>query len=341
MNKLLNGKLLNLLLTHDDVEDDEPYTWIRFHVSHEAHVFFKVLTSSIANQLRKDNSHFLEELISHLPHEVKVESAKEWFKPLSHMPVAAITSLLNIEREIMGKSEDEIMDKAAQIIPKMEYFYSSRNSEVSTRLPCQLSDDLIYLVGAIAGDGSLPRKRKRDRWEYPVVIEKANEVYIQDFYVPLFEKIFDVELRLTINAKIGRKPTWRAEIGSKPIYRYLTKLFDHPAGDKAGKLRIPQLIRTLSTEKQLPYFAGLVDTDFGSLGAGMGITTASPCLVNDLSHLLMNIGVKSRKYEYLKDKKFKMYQLVVPNKNVAHLVKTTTKTYAFKNPKRNKFILRG
>lgn len=341
MNKLLNNELLNLLLIHDGAEDDEPSAWIRFHVSHEACGFFKVLTSSMTSQLHKGNSHFLEELISCLPHEVTVESAKEWFKPRSHMPVAAVLSLLRIEQEILGKNEDEIANVAAQIIPRMEYFYSSRNSEVSTKLPCRLSDDLLYLVGVIAGDGSLPRKRKRTRWEYPIVIEKANEVYVRDIYVPLFEKIFDIKLRLRANTKVGRQPTWRAEIGSKPIYRYLTRLFDHPAGKKAGRLRISQIIRTSSPMRQLPYFAGLVDTDFGSLGAGMGITTASPRLVDDLSDLLSNIGVQTRRYEYLKDKKFKMYQLVVPNKNVDLLVQATTKTYAFKNPKRIKFMWAG
>jgi len=341
MDKLLNNEFLNLLLIHDDVEDDEPSTWIRFHVSHEAYSFFKVLTSSMESQLRTDNIHFLKELISYLPHEVKVESVKEWFKPRSRMPVTAVVSLLRIKQEMLGESEEEIVNVAAQIIPKMKYFCSSRNSEVLTRLPCRLFDDLLYLVGVIAGDGSLSRKQKRNRWEYPLVIEKANEVYIRDIYVPFLERIFNVKLRLKANTKVGRQPTWRAEVGSKPIHRYLTRLFDFPEGKKAGKLRIPQIIRSLSPIHQLPYFAGLVDTDFGSLGAGMGITTASPRLVEDLSDFLSNIGVETRKYEYFKDKKFRMYQLVVPNKYVGTLVRVMMQTYAFKNPKRNKFISRG
>lgn len=301
---------LNLFKIHDETEDNTPLTWIRANLSSKLYKRFRKFVSSTSNDLETNETGLRKYMIKHLPVKVSLDATRKWFKSNGNIPLAAILSLLKLRREKLGETKREQLSIINGLVQNMNLFCSSRGSR-KVRLPSNTSPDLLYFIGVISGDGSLPRAHKGpDRWEYPIEIEKANRVFLEEVYIPLTKKLFNLSLSLKSRKRANRQRTWTCKVGSKPLYRYLTRICGLPEGKKGTRLRIPKIVKMLKPKERIPYLTGLVDTDFGSLGRGMGITTASLALADDLEYLLSSLDISVWRANYKKGE-FKLYQVVV------------------------------
>ena len=209
-------------------------------------------------------------------------------------------------------------------------------------LPNELTDELLYFVGVVVGDGSLPLKYdKRGYRKYVVVIEKANRRFIYNILKPLAEKLFERKWSISKIIKEGHKIKYSFYLNSKPLYLYLTKFFDLPNGKKSQIVRMPKIIRKLSFQKQLPFIAGVIDTDWGISGDDkFGTHTASQNLVKDVNKtfkILLKRRWKIKKY--VQKKKYVSYQLVISKADKMNLFKLFQTYFPLRNQRRIRALM--
>ena len=125
-------------------------------------------------------------------------------------------------------------------------------------LPKEVSEDLAYLCGIFAGDGSIGYRRKKNEYCLKVVGNPKDE---QEFYHkiigPKFQKIFGVFPNMKYH---DSQTTYGFSIYSKTIYVYLVNIIGLPSGVKYESLKIPEVF--LTDERLIRAFIrGVFDTD--------------------------------------------------------------------------------
>ncbi|MGV8171346.1 MAG: LAGLIDADG family homing endonuclease [Candidatus Woesearchaeota archaeon] len=125
-------------------------------------------------------------------------------------------------------------------------------------LPEDVSEDLAYLCGIFAGDGSINYRRKKNEYSLKVVGNPKDE---KEFYhkiiIPKFERIFGISPRIKYH---DCETTYGFSVYSKTIYTYLTKVIMLPSGIKYAELRVPEIF---SKDKKftIAFIRGVFDTD--------------------------------------------------------------------------------
>jgi intein/homing endonuclease len=118
--------------------------------------------------------------------------------------------------------------------------------------------DLAYLVGVLAGDGSINIRSKKHDYEIKCVGNPKNE---KDFYclviAPLFEKLFGLKTRAKL---YDSGTTYGIRIWSKSLVEFFKRI-GVPTGKKYKWLRIPHQFKK-SDKLIKAYICGLADTDF-------------------------------------------------------------------------------
>ncbi|MCU0642304.1 MAG: hypothetical protein MUF61_01855 [archaeon] len=147
------------------------------------------------------------------------------------------------------------------------------------RLPKKWDKDLAYLFGLLLGDGSLPltqtkRKNGDIQKRYFVYFISNSREFLDKFYIPLFEKLFELTPRIEVKKR--KNILYNCRIHSKQIYNFLVD-FGYPAGRKAKIAKVP---KELPEKYEIDLLAGLLDTDGGKKGGGFGLSTSSKYLAD-------------------------------------------------------------
>lgn len=208
-------------------------------------------------------------------------------------------------------------------------------------LPKKLFPDLLYFLGVVAGDGSLPIKHNGEgQRNYVVSIEKANRYFILIILKPLAEGLFKIKWSWRSVKRYNRKRKWILYLYSKPLYFYLTKIFDFPEGKKHHKIRMPELIRKLRPINRIPFIAGVMDTDWGRTGENkFGTHCASEKLLFDIRNTLKHfLSSKMKIKRYVQKGKYISYQMNIPKSHKPNLFKLLQTHFPLRNPKRIKLF---
>ena len=124
-------------------------------------------------------------------------------------------------------------------------------------MPKQVTVDLAYLTGVLAGDGSINVRPKHD---YEIkCVGNVNEWEFYDFIIcPLFRKLFGLEVKAGLH---DARTTYGVRIWSKSLVYFFSEKFELPIGKKYDKLKIPHQLK--GSNKLINAFVqGLADTDF-------------------------------------------------------------------------------
>ncbi len=188
------------------------------------------------------------------------------------------------------------------------------------RLPATLSEDLAYICGFLAGDGSIyTRESKHDYIIKCVGDPKSEKEYYHNIIGPLFNKLFNLNLNIRTQ-DCGE--TYGFVIYSKALLTYLTKNMGLPCGKKYGTLKIPLIFKD-KKELLIPFLRGLADTDFYlGLKRGSKKNPHYPVIVgssksfrfmDEVASELENFGFKVSKYFNSKhlDKRFKKGYFII------------------------------
>ena len=318
---------INLLELHDPAEDTTPKKWIRAYTVLPKYCkkpdCRNAAAVEVVRLLQKAASFAEEEYgrkwvkiwIEKIGYELKEETVLDWIRGRSSTPLIAIDAL----SKICGNTETEDM------MDKIPYVCSSTREVV--HIPNQVSDDLLYIYGLIAGDGSMPYnfkdKEKRNR-DYRLMMISGDKEFLEDVYSPLFQRLFHTHM----TKPIYHNGAWVCIKGSKPICRFLTEILKLPCGKKSRKLRIPYFIKNGGAAAIIPFLSGLIDTDIGLHSRGLGATFASEGLVDDLIQSLDVLGIRAITYGvHYKNDKYAQYDFKIPKGEVSKLYKLLLPKY--------------
>jgi len=240
------------------------------------------------------------------------------------------------------KTKEQLQEKIVQILSVINYFKTFNGKEI--KLPNELSKDLLYFVGVIVGDGSLPIKHNGQKQRnYVVSIEKANRKFISSLLQPLVKEIFDINWSLITRKVEKKKKTWILYLYSKPLYRYLTQIFELPEGKKCYKIRMPSIIRNLKPHERIPFIAGVMDTDWGILGGDrFGVHCASKLLLEDTKNTLEELTkIKLNVRKFKQKNKYTSYQVMIPKRHKQKLFNVLQTYFPLKNHKRIRIFSAG
>lgn len=248
---------------------------------------------------------------------IKTSTFNEWLRGKASIPLVAIEKLkkFGLENEVQ------------EISKEIEYVCTT-TKEVA-RIPKELTPDILYLTGLILGDGCLPitHRKNDENLQYKFSLCSGDELFLKQQIKPMFEKIFEVKIFSLFYYNHGG-PTWDLSKGSKPIYRFFTQLIGIPNGQKSQKACIPLIIKKLLVQQAVPFIAGLIDSDVGKHGKGMGCTFKSKLLVDDLILLLDKLGLQAKHYgTHFKNHKYIQHDFSIPKSQVKRLKELLEQNY--------------
>lgn len=166
-------------------------------------------------------------------------------------------------------------------------------SRLEANIPNEISHDLLYIIGVIIGDGSLPKNTTKK--VYPVYICGTNEEYIKGSIKPLMKGLFDLDSKVKGRKRDGKSVLFEWYRCSKSLYRFLSNVFEIPIGKKSHIVKVPEIIKKLDLKKQLSFLSGLIDTDWGYEYYTFGSGCVSKQLLEDSREILKKLGIKNLK----------------------------------------------
>ena len=240
---------------------------------------------------------------------IKKRVSEEWIRGRAAIPLVAIDALgrLGCEKE------------AQEIMERVEYVSSTTGDIV--RIPNELSPDTLYLTGLILGDGSLPVKYRKneENFEYEVLITSGGTYFLEETIIPIFKEIFEVNsVSMRFSDHLGR--AWTMCKKNKAIFRFFTKILGLPKGDKSAKAEVPSLVKEMNSDEFAPFLAGLIDSDIGKHGGGMGSTFKSKKLIDELIVLLAKADITAKHYgSHYKNNKYLQHDFTIPKSQIVKL----------------------
>lgn len=125
-------------------------------------------------------------------------------------------------------------------------------------LPKKITEDLAYICGVIAGDGSINYRIKKKEYSLKIVGNPKDEKEFYNKIISLkFEKIFGVFPHIKYH---DNNTTYGFSIYSKTICTYLTEIIELPSGVKYPNLKIPKVFYE-KEELLIAFIRGVFDTD--------------------------------------------------------------------------------
>ncbi|MFH1221970.1 MAG: LAGLIDADG family homing endonuclease, partial [Candidatus Micrarchaeota archaeon] len=189
---------------------------------------------------------------------------------------------------------------------QVDRLYSGRLSgHCSAKLPTEPSIQLMYLIGATIGDGSL---RHQEGKSFFISFEMKDKE-IMSIIQKMFYMVFDLRRPITIVRRKDGRETYLLKYSNKVVYYFLQKFFE--LGPRKTKTVGISRIDRLDKDEALSLLLGLYHTD-GSVSKGnLRYYTSSKRLAADIRNLLSNLGYTNREYQYQRREYSPEYQILV------------------------------
>jgi intein/homing endonuclease len=156
---------------------------------------------------------------------------------------------------------------------------ASYGGQKAVSLPAEMSEDLAFLLGAIAAEGHITRSN------WTVTVTNADEGVLHRVS-ETWKRVFGVEA--PIRRHVGKCPN--VEVSSKTIVEFLDYL---GVGHNAFEKRIPDAVLRSPRNMVIQFLSGLFLDGYVSLTRSpkMAICVASVGLMDDLQAVLTNLGI--------------------------------------------------
>lgn len=149
-------------------------------------------------------------------------------------------------------------NNVGEFLNSMQRNVSKNDCRRGIKIPQELSDDLAYLCGVFAGDGSINYRRKKNEYSLKVVGNPKDEKeFYHEVIGPKFKNVFGIFPNMKSH---DTGETYGFSVYSKTIYKYLTEIIGLPSGVKYGSLKIPKIFLT-NKNLTISFIRGVFDTD--------------------------------------------------------------------------------
>jgi hypothetical protein len=195
------------------------------------------------------------------------------------------------------------------------FVYTRQEKQKCLQLPEDVTQELAYLCGVFAGDGSLGYRPKKYEYSLKCVGNPRDEkTFYHDILAPTFKEIFGFQPRV---GYFDSGTTYGFRVFSKSLVLYLSKWFGLPLGRKGTGLRVPSFFLA-DPNLMCMFVRGVFDTD-GCISLKKGdypvisISSRSPGFIEQISGFLKSLGFCFYEvYDYkVKDVRFRLgYNLI-------------------------------
>lgn len=172
-----------------------------------------------------------------------------------------------------------------------ETYFNVQKSRHRVKLPKQINEELAFLLGAIIGDGSLPRKKQKGQY---IICFTNQDSKVCNLFLDSFYKCFNVKMRIYKRRKHNSEWFYLVT-GSKIIYKFF-EFLGIPSGKKSHIVGTPNIIKESNSKIKLGYLKGLFETDGGWKRDGFYYCTASSQLKDDLNKMFEEFDVTFSNY---------------------------------------------
>ena len=118
-------------------------------------------------------------------------------------------------------------------------------------IPKELTPPLAYFVGLLR-DGNLSRAKR----SYKIRIYQKDKAFLENVVNRISQHLFNKKVKIM---KSGEDFVW--QVDSKPLFLFLTKVFEYPPNKTQKWWKTPRLILEAPPEIQKWYIAGFVDAE--------------------------------------------------------------------------------
>lgn len=154
---------------------------------------------------------------------------------------------------------------------------STHSKHQKTKLPKHITPKLSYILGWICGDGHLKQMHN-----YVVKISEKS-MYQLFLLKNIFKEIFDVETPIFKRYMNG----YAIQIGSKPIYRFLTKVIKIKVGE------VPEIVDSMDKVNKKYFLLGILDSEgYISGDYRIAITQSNREFLIKIMHLFNELNIK-------------------------------------------------
>lgn len=179
--------------------------------------------------------------------------------------------------------------------------HSLRGPRRIVRVPLILDEKLSFLCGVIIGDGHL----RLDKKKISIELTDYNLLFsIKEIFTELFSKELNITKRKT---REGHKDSYVLGIDSRAIYDLMNLVFGISSGKKSNYVGIPELIISSDLSIKSAFLAGILVTEGGKRKRGIGLSTSSKRLWEDLLRVFSEMSLKILKDKWVNEKYEKEY----------------------------------
>ncbi len=214
---------------------------------------------------------------------------KKYGLNLSKMAIAGRIKKRGEKSEELERKNEKWFTNQKIILDISKINYSKKDKKKKIMLPTEMSAPLAEEIGVHLGDGCLSIKKNY----FSVKTNKVEEKYMSDFLLPLYKKLYNLDLKL-----MRLKSVSGFESYSQALYEFKNKVLSLPSGEKIHKIEIPSYI--LDSRNKEVYRAcirGLFDTDgFVNIVKSknsypiISITIKSEKLMSQVKDMLTKLG---------------------------------------------------
>jgi hypothetical protein len=214
-----------------------------------------------------------------VPERLKISSIYPYREGKKAISIQNLYKLLILWKEYCKKTEEDLKEKWDEIYAS-DYVFSLHKGLQPTKLPKDITPKLSYLVGWMCGDGHMV-----DYGRHYLVNTTEKSIHQLEFVLkPLFEQLFNV--RIPLFTYPGKNVL---QMGSKPIFRFLTRVLKIKVGE------IPQIVKILDPVNTKYFLMGIFDSegsvDFSYLNARIAIHQANSKFLEEVSNLFKGLGI--------------------------------------------------
>lgn len=149
----------------------------------------------------------------------------------------------------------------------------------------ELTEDFAKIIGAICADGHITTKSKPEYIVQLSDFDKTAVLAFQRWVENTFGKTHRVKKEYTANS-------WRIDISSKIIGRYLVDIIGLPTGKKSGTIEAPKVVMENNPNIQKAFVIGALTFDGGiDITGNIEFLTCSEHFYKDIVKILENLGV--------------------------------------------------
>lgn len=193
-------------------------------------------------------------------------------------------------------------------IDSKQLILGANRSPLRIKFPSKIDERLCYIIGLLLGDGSLAGNSLNNRGNWKVIAFFDNEEHSFK-YDSMIEDIFGIKIH-----RYFKRGCHYVHFASKVVHWYLRSFFSFHNGYKDDKIVIPE--RILQTKNNCLINAcakGLFDSDGCVVPSNREVKFASTSkkIVEQMFEYISENNITCRKYEWLKDPKYKMLYSVV------------------------------